>query len=162
METLAEGAKVDLAAYQRPRSTLIAMERDSAGMLRVRLGKSIENDTKVMIEHKQEPLTITRTAYLDGCERSISVAGSYYQESEKAVDISARDVGDFGRLNKAATRLTEAMAKFGPDNPPSPEQTMMFIQSYQNILEWRRAARQKLDHVEGQIDMVEAMLGRML
>jgi len=162
MDTQAKGANADLAAPHYPQSRLITTERDSKGVLRIRLRKTTEKDTTVLVENRQQRLTITRTAYLDGHERSISTASSYYRESEKAVDLAAKDAGDFGRLNHAASQLSAAMAKFGPDNPPSPEQTIIFVRSYQNILEWRRAARRKLDHVEGQIDMVEAMLGRML
>jgi hypothetical protein len=107
---------------------------------------------------------VTTTRYLDGTVRQVSQSGSYREEDVRmeAVPSRTRDITDYGRLTIAAKRLTQSMATYGPDNPPSPEQITTFVMGYQNLQEWRRQAQEKMTRAEGEIDVVEQVLTRFM
>lgn len=146
-------------------SRLVVVEADSAGVRRVRVGRSKSTNGCVLIDGRSHTMTTVATSYLDGHYRVVTTAGSYYQEDEMPRDVvpaRSKDVTDFGRLTAAAKALAVSMAEFGADNPPSAAQVAAFIGGYRNLLEWRRKVREQMMQAEGQIDMVETMLGQFL
>jgi hypothetical protein len=78
------------------------------------------------------------------------------------VPARTKDTMDFGRLSTAAKALASSMSKYSADNEPSPEQVTTFLVGYQNLLEFRRAARARMTQAEGEIDAVENMLRQFL
>ena len=152
----------DTVAHSR--SGLIAVERVN-GVLRVRLGGVKQTNGTILIDGRSQPMKVVTTSYLDGAERRVATAGSYYQETESALDaIPARstDVTDFARLTRATKAQAVAMSEFGSKKPPSPEQLAVFVAGYRNLLEWRRMACRRMTEAEGQIDVIETMLSPML
>jgi hypothetical protein len=136
-------------------------EVDDHGVYRVRLHQTKQRKGYV----NGEPFTQTTTTYLDGRQISICTAGPSYQKedmSSAAIPTRTKDVTDFGRLTQAAQALAQTMGRFTADNPPSADQLESLIRSYQNLLEWRRKARESMSRAEGEIDAVQGMLTQFL
>lgn len=152
----------DAATLSRKDIRQIRDEQDENGVHRVRLWQSVERKGAL----NGQPYVITTTTYLDGGEVRVSTAGKFEQKKVSpmttVVPARTKDTMDFGRLTTAAKTLAVSMSKYGPENPPSPEQVTAFIVGYQNLLEFRRAVRARMTQAEGEIDMVENVLRQFL
>jgi hypothetical protein len=140
-------------------SKIIAVERPK-GLSRVRVGRVKEH--KGMVQN--QPMEVVTTQYLDGHGHWIAQTKDFYQEDEMtfdAVPVRTRDITDFGRLSMAAKSLASSMSAFSKTEP-SPEQVAVFINGYRNLMEWRRKAREQMTRAEGEIDVVEILLTKML
>lgn len=139
----------------------MVVEVDDQGVHRVRLHQTKERKGYV----NSEPFVQTTTTYLDGKRTQVSTAGPTYQKEDMttaAIPTRTKDVTDFGRLTQAAQSLAQTMGRFTADNPPSADQLESLIRSYQNLLEWRRKARESMSRAEGEIDAVQGMLTQFL
>lgn len=144
---------------------MIAVERDSQGLRRVRMDRSKDASCSVMVDGSDTVMLMVTSRYLDGHARTTSTAGSYHKESEvphEVVPVRSKDVTDFGRLCTAAKSLAVSMSEFGPGDEPSPQQLAVFIDGYKNLQEWRGRVREQMALAEGQIRTVETILGQLL
>ena len=131
------------------------------GLERVRLLRS----TLTGFSHNMQPGTTVRTRYLDGGGTAVTTAGSYRSESElafEAVPGRTQDVLDLGRLSLAASTLARQMGQHGPGNAPSAEQVAVWLRSYQGLLDWKKAAEQRMTKAQGEIDSIGVVLGQFL
>lgn len=113
-----------------------------------------------------EVVTRVTARYLDGTQAVILMAGkdqrSVDMQRWEAVPARTSDVLDFGRLEAAAAALSAQMAAFDAQNPPSAEQVVSWLQSWQNIQQWRKEAEARFSAADGQIGHVLTMLRQFL
>lgn len=140
---------------------------DDDGLWRVRLGT--KSTSKGAADYRE-----TITTFLDGREivstlrghtvrkKVLDMVGSNVPTTEQVVPARSSSLVDFGRLETAVLEFIRISAKFSPDNPPSDAQLTSLTVAYQNIVEWRHRARERMAHAEGQIELAEDCLKRLL
>jgi hypothetical protein len=157
--------KVKLSGHastiSRRASSQIAVEEVDS-VARVRLSRVIEHKGAI----RGEPFIQMTSDYLDGGTVEHISAGNYIDQKvtpmTTVVPARTKDTMDFGRLSTAAKALASSMSKYSAENEPSPEQVTTFLVGYQNLLEFRRAARARMTQAEGEIDAVENILRQFL
>jgi hypothetical protein len=131
------------------------------GLLRIRMERVVEQAGVL----NGDVASKDRRFYLDGTEARVLTAGAQRQEdlmAWEAVPARTQDVLDFGRLETAAKALTRQMGQHGPDNPPSAEQIVTWLQGWQNLQGWRKEAEARFTQADGQIDTVAILLRQFL
>ena len=153
-------AEADRKRFKPGETEVIASVHDfTDNVLRVRLHQ--KRYAKGALQ--QRPFQITETTYLDGLQ-TVATNHKTLEETREYVTtpVRTKDVLDFGRLEMAAKALSSQMAAALERGPIDEAQQTVFVQGYQQLIQWDRDATSRLEAARGQIDIVGALVRKAM